>query len=169
MCALKALVLGGSGETGKELINLLVQLNGFSKVLIVGRSLLKFEQEHNTKIEQIIVDFENLVEKKNAFEGYDVGFCCLGTTRAKAGAEGFARVDRDYVFEAAQLAKLGGCKQFHLLTAQNANKNSRFLYPRIKGEVEEKVSLLGFDRLFIYRPGLLLCDRQVFHSVLLTG
>lgn len=116
-----------------------------------------------------MVDFDQLGEHKNAFDGYDVGFCCLGTTKAKSGASGFVKVDRDYVYESAQFAKEGGCKQFHLLTAQNANKDSWFLYPRTKGEVEEKVTQLGFEKLFIYRPGLLLCDRQVIISQMFTN
>lgn len=33
-----------------------------------------------------MVDFERLGEHAEAFRGHDVGFCCLGTTRAKAGA-----------------------------------------------------------------------------------
>lgn len=33
-----------------------------------------------------MVDFEQLGEHAAAFQGHDVGFCCLGTTRAKAGA-----------------------------------------------------------------------------------
>lgn len=35
---------------------------------------------------QEVVDFEKLDEYAAAFEGHDVGYCCLGTTRAKAGA-----------------------------------------------------------------------------------
>lgn len=33
-----------------------------------------------------MVDFERLAEHADAFRGHDVGFCCLGTTRSKAGA-----------------------------------------------------------------------------------
>lgn len=33
-----------------------------------------------------MVDFERLSEHAAAFRGHDVGFCCLGTTRSKAGA-----------------------------------------------------------------------------------
>lgn len=32
-----------------------------------------------------MVDFENLEASRDAFKGLDVGFCCLGTTKAKAG------------------------------------------------------------------------------------
>lgn len=108
-----------------------------------------------------MVDFERLGEHAAAFQGHDVGFCCLGTTRAKAGAvsgeppdprasrglvpssacpadpafppqDGFIRVDRDYVAQAAELARAGGCKHFVLQSSRGANAQSRFLYLRVK-------------------------------------
>ncbi|NXM24077.1 HTAI2 Oxidoreductase, partial [Oxyruncus cristatus] len=109
---------------------------------------------------QTVVDFERLAEHASAFQGHDVGFCCLGTTKAKAGADGFVRVDRDYVAQAAELARAGGCKHFVLQSSQGANAQSSFLYLRVKGEVENLVQAVGFDRCTILRPAVLLCKRQ---------
>ncbi|NXI32457.1 HTAI2 Oxidoreductase, partial [Sterrhoptilus dennistouni] len=109
---------------------------------------------------QAVVDFEQLGEHAAAFQGHDVGFCCLGTTRAKAGADGFVRVDRDYVAQAAELARAGGCKHFVLQSSRGANAQSRFLYLRVKGEVENLVQAVGFDHCTILRPAVLLCKRQ---------
>nr|XP_009668033.1 PREDICTED: oxidoreductase HTATIP2 [Struthio camelus australis] len=110
--------------------------------------------------EQVVVDFERLSDHAAAFQGHDVGFCCLGTTRAKAGVAGFIRVDRDYVAQAAELARAGGCKHFILQSSQGANEHSPFLYLRVKGEVENLVQAVGFDRCTILRPAVLLCARQ---------
>lgn len=38
---------------------------------------------------------------------------------------------------------------------QGANKNSWFLYPQTKGEAEENIKSLGFERTSYFRPGLL--------------
>ena len=35
---------------------------------------------------QSVVDFEKLDDHADVFKNLDVGFCCLGTTRGKAGA-----------------------------------------------------------------------------------
>jgi len=40
--------------------------------------------------EQRVVDFENLDAYADAFKNFDVGYCCLGTTRGKSGAVGFS-------------------------------------------------------------------------------
>ncbi|XP_028812656.1 oxidoreductase HTATIP2 [Denticeps clupeoides] len=153
-------VLGASGETGKELLRELVDRKLFSRITLIGRRLLTFEDERYENLVQEIVDFEKLDNYSAAFQGHDVGYCCLGTTRAKAGAEGFVRVDHDYVLQSAELAKAGGCSHFNLESSKGANKDSSFLYLKVKGQVEADIEKLNFDRYSVYRPAVLLVDRQ---------
>ncbi|KAF2349542.1 NAD(P)-binding domain [Trinorchestia longiramus] len=166
---LKALVLGGTGEVGRELVKQLVAHPAFSKVTVVGRR--PFEDVQSDKLVSKQVDFDKLQEYEDAFNDTQVAYCCLGTTRANAGKEGFIKVDRDYVLGAAELLKKAGCSHFHLVTAQGSNKDSMFLYPKIKGETEECTAEMKFDRLSIYRPGLLMCERRerrIFEGILQT-
>ncbi|XP_044021427.1 oxidoreductase HTATIP2 [Siniperca chuatsi] len=153
-------ILGASGETGKLLLQELLERNIFSKITLIGRRQLTFEGKAYENLVQEVVDFEKLDDYAAAFQGHDVGYSCLGTTRAKAGTEGFIRVDHDYVLKSAELAKSGGCTQFHLESSRGADKNSNFLYLKVKGQVEADIEALGFDRYAIYRPGVLLVDRQ---------
>lgn len=97
------------------------------------------------------MDFENLSASPEAFKDADVAYCCLGTTRAKAGADGFVKVDYDYVVDSAKLLQENGCKDFHLLSSQGSNPNAWFLYPKTKGRAEEACKALGFQRTDIYR------------------
>lgn len=153
-------ILGASGETGRVLLKELVNRNIFSKITLIGRRELTFEDKAYEGLVQQVVDFEKLDDYAAAFQGHDVGYCCLGTTRAKAGADGFVRVDHDYVLKSAELAKAGGTSQFHLESSRGADKNSGFLYLKVKGQVEAEIEALGFDRFSIYRPGVLIVDRQ---------
>uniref|UniRef100_A0A8C9A623 Protein HTATIP2 n=1 Tax=Prolemur simus TaxID=1328070 RepID=A0A8C9A623_PROSS len=155
-------ILGASGETGRVLLKEMLEQSLFSKVTLIGRRKLTFHEEAYKNVIQEVVDFEKLDDYASAFQGHDVGFCCLGTTKSKAGAEGFVRVDRDYVLKSAELAKAGGCKHFNLLSSKGADKSSNFLYLQVKGEVEARVEELKFDRYSVFRPGVLLCDRQEF-------
>ncbi|XP_034275275.1 oxidoreductase HTATIP2 isoform X1 [Pantherophis guttatus] len=153
-------ILGASGETGKELLLEILKQQKFSRVTLIGRRKLNFEGTLYSNVAQEVVDFEKLDESAAAFQGHDVGFCCLGTSRAKAGADGFVRVDRDYVEHAAKLAKAGGCRHFILESSKGADSSSGFLYLKTKGEVENRIKALEFDRFSIFRPAVLLCDRQ---------
>ncbi|KAG7327796.1 hypothetical protein KOW79_009402 [Hemibagrus wyckioides] len=153
-------ILGASGETGKVLLKEIVQRNIFTKVTLIGRRRLSFEDKAYENVVQEVVDFEKLDEYAQAFQGHDVGYCCLGTTKAKAGTEGFIRVDHDYVLKSAELAKAGGCTHFHLESSKGADKTSSFLYLKTKGQVEADVEELGFERYSIYRPAVLLVNRE---------
>ena len=156
-----ALLLGATGETGQQLIKQLVRSSQYSRIVSIGRREVEIPDDiPHQKVEQVIVDFDNLEQYSTKFSEIDVAFCCLGTTRAKAGADGFVRVDHDYVLKAAQILRDSHCPEFHLLTSKGSNANSWFLYPSTKGKVENAVIELDFPRLAIYRPGLLLCDRK---------
>lgn len=158
---LTGLVLGATGETGKEVLAELVKSSQYSRIISLGRRKLELPSDKvYDKVVQKIVDFDNLELHTSDFAGVDQAFCCLGTTRAQAGAEGFVKVDHDYVLKAAEILKDQNCPDFHLLTSKGSNANSWFLYPSTKGKVENAVSALGFHHLSIYRPGLLLCQRN---------
>jgi len=160
---LSVFVVGGTGEVGKEVVKELARQVGIERVTLIGRRKIDLpaaDQIYNySKFTQTIVDFDKLaIDHVSAFEGFDAGICTLGTTRGTSGKVGYYKVDHDYVVESARLAKLGGCKHFNLVTAGGSNKNSYFQYFKAKGQSEEEVSQMGFDRVTIYRPSQLLCD-----------
>ncbi|XP_060074466.1 oxidoreductase HTATIP2-like [Ylistrum balloti] len=156
----EAFVLGYTGEVGKELIRDMALLKAFSKVYLIGRRFVKLPDHLGPEFEQVIVDFDDLDSYSDVFRDVKYGFCCLGTTRAKSGKTGFVKVDHDYVLKAAELAKASGCKHYSVLSSQGADKNSSLLYPRTKGQVEEALKVIHFRQLSIFRPGLILCNRQ---------
>lgn len=163
--SLSAVVFGGTGEVGKELVAALVKNEAFKKVTVAVRKKNNEVEDPDSKLVELVVNYDKLEDYKESLANFDVGFCCLGTTRAKAGVEGFVKVDRDYVVKAAELVHQGGCKDFHLVTSQGSNKDSWFLYQRTKGEAEERIKMMGFEETAIYQPGLLLCSRQVITKV----
>uniref|UniRef100_A0A0B7A4T7 Protein HTATIP2 n=1 Tax=Arion vulgaris TaxID=1028688 RepID=A0A0B7A4T7_9EUPU len=153
-----AFVMGYTGAVGKELVNELNKTKTFKKVILIGRRVVPLDV--GPEFEQRVIDFEKLDEHKDAFKDLDAGFCCLGSYRAKVGVEGFLRTDRDYVLMSAQIAKDQGCDHFSIVSTMGSNKDSYFLYPKIKGEVEDNLSKMNFDRLSIYRPGFLITDHR---------
>ena len=92
---------------------------------------------------------------------HDAAICCLGTTIRVAGSQtAFAAVDRDAVIAFAVAAKAAGAQQFLMVTSVGANADASNFYLRTKGEAEAGVIAAGFDRIDIFRPGLLRGNRQ---------
>jgi len=84
----------------------------------------------------------------------------LGTTRRAAGSEeAFRAVDQHLVLASAQAAKVAGARQCIAVSSVGANARSGNFYLRVKGELEDALTELGFGRLDILRPGLLRGER----------
>lgn len=154
-----AFIVGYTGESGKSLVKQAAVSNILSKVRLLGRREVQLPVENPDKFEQKIVNFDDLESHDSCFQNAEVGFCCLGSTR-KQGTDVFVKVDRDYVLKTAEIAKRNGCKHFCLVSSGGANAKSSFLYMKTKGEVEERLKEMNFEKLSIFRPALLLCDRQ---------
>lgn len=91
---------------------------------------------------------------------FDAAVCALGTTMRKAGSRAaFRAVDFDAVVNFARCARDAGATCFVLISAVGANPDSSNFYLRVKGEAETAISHLGFTRVDILRPGLLLGKR----------
>uniref|UniRef100_A0A915IF84 Protein HTATIP2 n=1 Tax=Romanomermis culicivorax TaxID=13658 RepID=A0A915IF84_ROMCU len=157
----KAFIVGYTGEVGKQLVKELLEKKVFLKLVLLGRRKVDFPQdEAYAKAEQIEIDFDNVDKFKDHLKDCEFGFCCLGTTRSKAGVNGFVKVDHDYVVNIAKVAAENGCQHFSVVSSAGTDKNSSFLYPRTKGLMEEDVSKLSFMSVSIFRPKLLLANRQ---------
>ena len=65
---------------------------------------LKIERWQSIFVQKV-VDFEAL--KKEDFAEHKHVFCLLGTTRGKAGVDGFVKVDKEYVQNVAKISKEG--------------------------------------------------------------
>ncbi len=153
---MKIAIAGWSGLVGSELLSLSAAHSEVKLIHTLGR---KTAPEHN-KIRSHQVDFSDLDLE---LSGLDAAFCCLGTTIKKAGSkDAFYQVDHDFVINFAKWAKSQGCKSFHFVSATGNSKSSFFFYNRVKAETEEDLWKLEFDQTFLYRPSLLLGDRQEF-------
>lgn len=84
----------------------------------------------------------------------------LGTTMVQAGSrEAFRAADFDAVLAVARAARMAGATRCALVSALGASAGSAVFYNRVKGEAEDALIALGFERLVIARPSLLDGER----------
>jgi uncharacterized protein YbjT (DUF2867 family) len=151
-------VAGATGLVGGELVRQLAARADFARVIALVRRAIDVP----TRVIPLTTDFEHL-ERIVEHLGVDHVFCALGTTIRKAGSQAaFRRVDHDYVVSLARLALERGARHFLLVSSLGANPRSRVFYSRVKGEVEAAVQTLGYPRVTIARPSLLLGPRSEF-------
>ena len=149
---MKALVIGATGATGKDLVNKLLEDKDFQEVHAFVRRPLNIKNE---KLKAHVVDFEKPEEWKDLVKG-DVAFSCLGTTLKDAGSKDAQRkVDFDYQYQFAKNAKENEVEDYILVSSYGANPNSKIFYSRMKGELEKEVKNLHFNKMTIFQPGML--------------
>ncbi len=154
-----AILLGASGLVGGLLLDILLDCGIYKQVVIFVRKPL--DKEHPRLIQHTI-NFDKRETYEHLVKGDDL-FCCLGTTIKKAGSQAaFRKVDYEYPLNFAEIAKNRGIKQYLIITAIGANAKSSVFYTRTKGECEDAISKLDLNSLKIFRPSLLLGNRDEF-------
>jgi uncharacterized protein YbjT (DUF2867 family) len=152
-----AIVLGANGLVGQELVKQLTQNSNYRQIEVLGRRKLDLIDD---KIKYHSFDFN---QPNLSLLNGDVLFCCLGTTIKKAGSQPeFKKVDYHYVIESAKAAFNNGTKSMVVISAMGADAHSSIFYNKVKGEMERDLSAIGFEKLIIVRPSLLLGHRSEF-------
>ena len=83
----KALIIGGTGATGRRVVNQLLDSSDWSMVTSISRRSTLGDSITHPKLNDVVIsslhDMESVFDQ---FTGNDVFFNCIGTTRKKAGS-----------------------------------------------------------------------------------
>ena len=154
---MKILVAGSTGLVGKTLITDFLQEH---EVIAISRRHFKFPNN----VKQELIDFNKDFSLKPA----DHFFICLGYPlelldliymRDKIKPK-FEEVDFGLVIKLAKMALDVGIKDISVISSVMADKNSLNHYLKIKGEMEEEIKKLSFNKINIFRPSHLLGERE---------
>ncbi len=154
---MKILVAGSTGLVGKTLITDFLKEH---EVIAISRRPFVFPNY----VKQELIDFNKDFSLKPA----DHFFICLGYPlelldliymRDKIKPK-FEEVDFGLVIKLAKMALDIGIKDISVISSVMADKNSLNHYLKIKGEMEEEIKKLSFNKINIFRPSHLLGERE---------
>ncbi|MBA4407136.1 NADH-quinone oxidoreductase subunit F [bacterium] len=152
-----AIIIGATGLIGRFLTIKLLKDVRYDIVKVFVRRSMGIT---NPKLEEHIVDFDNIELWKNKIVGDEL-FSAMGTTIKKAGnKETQYKIDFTYQYEVAIAASENGVEKFLLVSSVGANPIAGNFYLRIKGKLEERVLKLSFKKIFIFKPSILLGKRN---------
>jgi len=152
------LLVGASGLVGKNLLEQLLIHSSYERVIVFVEKTINIE---SSKLTQYVIDFKNTENYEHLIKADDV-FLCPGQDSDKKTSEKDIKnqiYSRNFNF--AKYAAINKTGQLFLVSSVGANPNS-FLYQyKIKGELERDVLKLPFWAIHIFKPSLLLEDRNV--------
>ncbi len=152
-----AIVAGATGLVGSELVKELLADSDFTRIIVYSRKPITLTDERVTVIQGELGEMSShLGELKG-----DIYFSCLGTTIKTAGSqENFRKVDFHAVVSFGRVAYSHKARKLIVVSASGANSQSKIFYSKVKGETEKALKDIGLSSLVLFRPGLLIGQRE---------
>jgi uncharacterized protein YbjT (DUF2867 family) len=157
-----AIILGGTGQVGGAAVAELLTTSEYREVVMVTRRPIA----PRPRVRSLVLDTAaaDFAERTAALargilsQGPASAVSCVGvgSRSMRWSEEELRRLELGVVGAFARGCHDAGIAQFCLLSAAGSTARSRFRYVRVMGMKEDTVRNVGFARLAIFRPGVIV-------------
>lgn len=162
--AFRVLIIGGTGQVGAAVVGALAAEPSCAEVVMVNRRAISLTGD--PRVRQVILDTASarfpaevtkLAQSMVALGDPVYAASCVGVGQGsmKWSEEELKALEIGVVGGFARACHAGGITRFSLLSAAGSTTKSRIRYARVMGLKEEAVQAIGFQRLAIFRPGII--------------
>jgi len=156
------IILGGTGQVGGAAVMELLAIPQCREVVMVTRKpIAPRSRVRNVVLDTGAADFAEctaVLAREVLSQGPVSAVSCVGVGSGsnRWSEEQLQRLELGVVGAFARGCHDGGIPQFCLLSAVGSSARSRFRYVRVMGMKEDTVRSIGFVRLAIFRPGIIV-------------
>jgi uncharacterized protein YbjT (DUF2867 family) len=157
-----AIILGGTGQVGGASVTELLAIPECEEVVMVTRKPFAAR----SRVRNVVLDTgaAEFAERTNALarevlgQGPVSAVSCVGVGSGSGrwSEEELQRLEVGVVGDFARGCHDAGIAQFCLLSAAGSSATSWLRYARVMGMKEDSVRKIGFTRLAIFRPGIIV-------------
>jgi uncharacterized protein YbjT (DUF2867 family) len=157
-----AIVLGGTGQVGGAAVAELLAIPECREVVMVTRKPIPARPRvRNLVLDTSAADFAERIAalaREILSQGPASAVSCVGVGSGSRrwSEEELKRLELGVVGDFARGCHEAGIAQFCLLSAVGSTAKSRIRYVRVMGMKEDTVRSIGFTRLAIFRPGIIV-------------
>ena len=157
-----AVILGGTGQVGGAAVAELLAIPECREVLLITRKPITARSRvRNVVLDTGAADFAErtaAIAREVLSQDPVSAVSCVGVGSGSSrwSEEELQRLELGVVGAFARGCHKAGITQFCLLSAAGSAARSRFRYARIMGMKEDTVRKIGFTRLAIFRPGIIV-------------
>jgi uncharacterized protein YbjT (DUF2867 family) len=165
-------ILGGTGQVGGAVVAELLATSQCREVVMVTRKpIAPRSRVRNVVLDTGAADFAErtaALAREGLSQGPLSAVSCVGvgTGSRRWSEDELRRLELGVVGAFARGCHDAGIAQFCLLSAVGSTARSRFRYVRVMGMKEDTVRGIGFTRLAIFRPGIIVGN---FHTPAWVG
>ena len=160
----RVLIIGGTGQVGAAVVRALAGEPACAEVVMINRKAISLSAD--SRVRQVILDtaaaqfsaeVTKLAQRMIAQGDPVYGASCVGVGKGsmKWSEAELKALEIGVVGGFARGCLAGGIVRFSLLSAAGSTAKSRIRYARVMGLKEEAVEAIGFQRLAIFRPGII--------------
>ena len=151
----KVIMLGATGAVGNHTALALSTMPSVKQLTLLGRRPAK--NIVGDSVSQHEIDIFSPQSYEPFLAGHDTAICTLGVGQpSKMSKEEFVKIDKDAVLDFATACKQAGVKHFSLLSSVGVSSKSSSFFLRTKGELEDGLEALGFERLSLFHPSMIM-------------
>ena len=176
--AFRVLIIGGTGQVGAAVVRALAKEPSCAEVVMVNRRANS--ETAGSRVRSVVLDTASAqfpaevtaLAQSMVAQGDPVyGASCVGvgTGSLKWSEEQLKALEIGVVGGFARGCKAGGITWFALLSAVGSSAKSSIRYVRVMGLKEEAIQRIGFQRLAIFRPGIIAGNAHTPHYVAWLG
>jgi hypothetical protein len=160
----RVLIIGGKGQVGAVVVRALAAEPCCAEIVMVNRKTISQTADPrvrgvilDTAAAQFSVEVTKLAQSMVAQGDPVYGASCVGVGKGSLqwSEEQLKALEIGVVGGFARGCRAGGITRFSLLSAAGSSAKSRIRYARVMGLKEETVKGIGFQRLTIFRPGII--------------
>ena len=157
-----AIILGGTGQVGGAAVAELLAIPECREVVMVTRKpIASRSRVRNVVLDTGAADFAErtaALAREVLSQGPVSAVSCVGVGSGSRhwSEEELQRLEIGVVGAFARGCHDAGIAQFCLLSAAGSTARSRFRYARVMGMKEDTVRSVGFVRLAVFRPGIIV-------------
>lgn len=156
MSAGKSIVMiGATGAVGTHVVNTLINMDAISQITLLGRRPL--DNVTSDKITQHSVDVMDPEQYNEFLAGHSVAISTMGVGEpSKMSREQSVKIDKDANLNFGLACEMAGIQHFQLLSSVGVDPKSSSFFLRNKGELEDGLKAMGFNRLSLFHPSMIL-------------
>lgn len=156
------IILGGTGQVGSAAVTELLAVPTCREVVMITRKPIPPQPRvRNIVLDTAAPDFADItaaLAREVLSQGPASAISCVGVGSGSMRwtEEELKRLELGVVGAFARGCRSAGIAQFCLLSAVGSTAQSRFKYVRVMGMKEDTVRSIGFPRLAVFRPGIIV-------------
>lgn len=159
---LSVLITGATGMIGKGILLECIQHPRIKSITLLSRSPVDIQ---NPRIKQILLsDFMEIDTVKDQLDHIDGCFHCMGVSSMGMSEEQFTRLTFGITKKLADMCFDHNPKMtFNYVSGAgtDSSEKGRQMWARVKGRTENYILTRGFEKSYMFRPGLIIPEKGI--------